>query len=96
MRLLAVALLACAPLAAQNFADPVRIHAGEAPINVDIGHAAPFYADVDGDGLSDLLVGQFGEGKLRIYKNVGSAKEPKFDKFEYLRAGGEIAKVPTG
>jgi hypothetical protein len=96
MRLLALTLLACAPVCAQSFSEPVRINAGDAPINVDIGHAAPYFADIDGDGLKDLLVGQFGEGKLRIYKNVGSAKEPKFDKFEYLQAGGETAKVPTG
>lgn len=97
MKTIALTLLACcAPLAAQGFETPVRINAGDAPINVDVGHAAPCYADIDGDGLKDLLVGQFGEGKLRIYKNTGSAKAPAFKEFEYLKAGGETAKVPTG
>lgn len=97
MRMFALTLLAaCAPLGAQGFEPPVRINAGEAPINVDVGHAAPFVADIDGDGLKDLLVGQFGEGKLRIYKNVGTAKEPKFKDFEWFKADGDIARVPTG
>lgn len=97
MRMFALTLLAaCAPLGAQGFETPVRINAGDAPINVDVGHAAPFVADIDGDGLKDLLVGQFGEGKLRIYKNVGTAKEPKFKDFEWFKAGGDIARVPTG
>jgi hypothetical protein len=66
-------------------AEPFLATAGGKPIKVDIGHAAPILADYDGDKLPDLLVGQFGEGKLRIYKNVGTRTEPKFDKFEYFK-----------
>ncbi len=93
------ALTGCcaAALSAQpKFAEPIIINAGDSPINVDVGHAAPFWHDMDGDGVPDLLVGQFGEGKLRVYRNIGTAKEPKFKDFEYLKAGGEIARVPTG
>lgn len=75
---------------------PVRLMAGGQPINVDIGHAAPFVADLNGDGSRVLLVGQFGEGKLRLYPNVGSKKEPKFEKFEWLKVDGKAATVPTG
>src|SRR5262249_50018475 len=50
-----------------DLAPPVKILAGGQAINVDIGHAAPFFADIDGRGVKDLLVGQFGDGKLRIY-----------------------------
>ncbi|HET6164471.1 MAG TPA: hypothetical protein VFG37_12440, partial [Planctomycetota bacterium] len=39
---------------------PVRIEAGGAPIDTEIGHAAPFVGDFDEDGVNDLLVGQFG------------------------------------
>jgi hypothetical protein len=79
-----------------DLAVPVRIHAGGQPINVDIGHAAPFVADLNGDGKMTLLVGQFGEGKLRLYPNVGTKNEPRFDKFEWLQAGGAVASVPAG
>jgi hypothetical protein len=66
------------------------------PIDVDVGHAAPFMADLKGDGQQVLLVGQFGEGKLRVYPNVGTKYEPRFEKFEWLKAGGTVASVPTG
>ena len=89
-------MLAWAEAAPTDLAPPVRLLAGGQPINVDIGHAAPFVADLKGEGKPALLVGQFGEGKLRIYPNVGSKTEPKFDKFAYLQAGGKEASVPSG
>ena len=81
---------------AADLAPPVQVMAGDQPINVDIGHAAPFYADIDGDGINDLLVGQFGEGKLRIYKNTGSNEQPQFGEFTWFKAGGDFGKVPYG
>jgi hypothetical protein len=83
-----------APPAANDLAAPVRLEAGGKPIDVDIGHAAPCVADIDGKPC--LLVGQFGEGKVRVFANVGTKQKPKFDKFEWLHAGGKIAQVPTG
>lgn len=91
------------PLGAQDggdagdlFEKPVRVEEVMGPINVEIGHAAPFMADLDKDGKDDLLVGQFGSGRLRIYKNIGSQKEPEFRSFEWLMAEKEIASVPSG
>ena len=94
--LIPLLMAGAAGLSAQGFEAPERLNDGESPINVDIGHAAPYYADFDGDGKRDLLVGQFGDGKLRIYKNQGTDTAPKFKDFEWLKAEGEIAKVPTG
>ena len=79
-----------------ELAPPVQVQAGGQPINVDMGHAAPFAADLKGDGSMTLLVGQFGEGKLRLYPNVGTRKEPKFDKFEWFQAGGKVVTLPAG
>jgi len=42
------------------FAPPVRLEANGVPIDVTIGHAAPYVIDFDGDGVRDLLVGEFG------------------------------------
>jgi hypothetical protein len=75
---------------------PFRIQADGQPIDTDIGHAAPLYADFDGDGTPDLLVGQFRDGKLKIYRNLGTATAPKFGAFAWFQAGGADGKVPSG
>jgi hypothetical protein len=63
---------------------PVKIMAGGTLIDADLGHAAPFFVDLDGNGVKHLLVGQFSDGKLAIYRNIGTNKEPKFDKKEWF------------
>ena len=80
----------------ESLSTPFRVMAGDEPINVDIGHAAPWLGDFDGDGVRDLLVGQFGQGKLRIYRNKGSNAEPSFDEYEWFMAGRVEGKVPYG
>ncbi len=74
----------------------VRLEAAGAPIDTEIGHAAPFVGDFDGDGRKDLLVGQFGGGALWIYRNVGTNREPKFDKGFKWQDGGPTGTVPAG
>ena len=76
--------------------EPFRIMVGDEPISVDRGYAAPCYADFDGDGTRDLLVGQFEDGKLRIYLNSGTDTRPEFSDFFYFQAGGADATVPVG
>ena len=80
---------------AGDLAPPVAITAGGKPIDVEIGHAAPCVADIKGDGKPCLLVGQFGEGKLRLYANAGGKTRPRFDKFDWFMAGGKLGTVPA-
>jgi len=67
-----VVLLLCAALAGQappqsnELQPPVRILAGGKPIDVTTGHAAPYVLDFDGDGVRDLLVGEFGDGEFPV------------------------------
>ena len=75
---------------------PVRLQAAGKPIDTEVGHAAPFVGDFDGDGVQDLLVGQFGEGILWIYKNVGSNAHPKLAAGVKFKGGKEDGRVPTG
>ncbi len=76
---------------------PTLIQAGARPIDVEReGHSAPFVGDFDGDGARDLLVGQYHDGRLRVYRNRGTDAAPRFDGFEWFRAGGAIGKVPEG
>ncbi len=85
-----------APSRAADLAAPVRILAGGVPILAKGGFAVPFMGDFDGDGKKDLLVGQWHEGRLRIYRNVAAGAEPEFDKGEDFLAGGGWACVPWG
>jgi hypothetical protein len=79
-----------------EFLPPVRVEAAGKPIDTDFGHAAPFVGDVDGDGVRDLLVGQFGDGILWIYRNVGTNAKPKFAAGVKFKNGAEDGRVPTG
>lgn len=94
----AALVMPAALLAAENaqLAPPVAVEAEGGAIDVtEIGHAAPFFADFDGDGKRDLLVGQFGGGKLRVYKNQGTDDAPRFAKYEFFKAGADLGTVPA-
>lgn len=91
---LALALVATSStaLAENDFDDPIQLKGGDVPIRVEApGYASPCWADADGDGLKDLLVGQFAGGKIHFYKNLGEGKLATRD---WLKAEGEIAEVP--
>jgi hypothetical protein len=81
---------------AQEFLPPVRLEAAGKPIDTEIGHAAPFVADFDGDGVKDLLVGQFGGGVLWIYRNIGTNDQPKLAAGVKFKDGKKDGIVPTG
>jgi hypothetical protein len=77
---------------AADFEPPVRLKAGDAAIRVDSpGYAAPCWADLHGDGKMHLLVGQFDDGKIRVFRHLGAEK---FAPGEWLQAEGEVAEVP--
>ncbi|MBI3461897.1 MAG: FG-GAP repeat protein [Planctomycetes bacterium] len=94
-RLLFSTLLVGCGLAASGAAEfepPVRLQAEGVPVRVESpGYAAPCWADIDGDGKKDLLVGQFAGGKIRVYKNLG---DNVLAAGEWLKAEGAVAEVP--
>ena len=75
---------------------PVLLEATGKLIDTEIGHAAPFYGDFDGSGTPSLLVGQYGGGKLWIYKNIGTRAKPVFDTGKLFQAGANTGVVPAG
>lgn len=81
---------------------PFVVEADGAPITAATGHAAPFTIDRNGDGLWDLVVGEFGSsakgvrgGTCRIYLNQGSATAPKFGAFTLLQSDGKPASMES-
>jgi hypothetical protein len=79
-----------------ELAAPVRIEAAGRPIDTAVGHAAPFVGDFDGDKVNDLLVGQFGDGILWIYRNEGTTTRPKLSAGVKFKDGHADGRVPTG
>jgi hypothetical protein len=85
-------LFALGSLQESLFTEPVRLKAADAHVRVESpGYAAPCWHDVDGDGKKDLVVGQFNDGKMRIYRNLG---EGKLAEGRWLEAAGSVAEVP--
>ena len=73
---------------ARELLEPVPVLVDGKPLDVEqMGHAAPFVGDFDRDGLKDLLVGEFYKGRLRIYRNIGTNKEPQFGDFTLFQNG---------
>ena len=94
---LAVLLATTSISLSAELAEPVRLEAAGKPIDAtEIGHAAPFVCDFDGDGIKDLLVGQFGDGLLWIYRNEGTNSEPKLAAGVKFKEGKEDGRVPSG
>ena len=75
-----------------EFAVPVRLTVNSEWIQVESpGYASPAWHDVDGDGRGDLIVGQFHDGKMKVYRNLG---EGRFAAGEWLLVDDEVAQVP--
>ena len=89
------------------FEKPFMIKAeGEILDTGEIGHAAPWLYDFNGDSKKDLLVGYFGKrdendksiqgGKLLIFYNIGTNKTPKYKKGEFFKVDSKLGTVPSG
>ena len=75
-----------------EFTAPARLKAAGKFIQTDApGYAAPCWADTDGDGRKDLIVGQFDGGRMKIYRNLGDGK---LAEGRWLEAEGKVAEVP--
>jgi len=79
-----------------ELAPPIRLEAAGKPIDTDMGHAAPFVCDWDGDGVRDLLVGQFGGGVLWIFRNEGTNAVPKLAAGVKFKQAAKDGVVPSG
>jgi hypothetical protein len=58
------------------FAPPQPLNAAGRAIKMNGGDAGPFFADWDGDGKLDLLVGS-GSGEVQFFQNIGTPQKPE-------------------
>ncbi len=81
---------------AQEFEPPVLVLAEGQPVRVaSPGYACPTIADVDQDGLDDLVVGQFKDGNLIYFRNVAPAGQPpKLAAGRLMMADGQAISIP--
>jgi len=83
---------ACAGPGSVRFTAPQRLEAAGAPVQVEPpGYAFPAWADVTGDGREDLVVGQFTDGKMRVFPRQADGS---FAAGTWLLAEGKPAEVP--
>ncbi len=83
-------------MAGYEFEKPFRVEADGQPVAVESpGYACPTMADVDGDGVPDLVVGQFRAGNMQFFRNLaGKNQPPQFAAGEWLMTNEDRAVVP--
>lgn len=94
--LMALGIVLCCGASFAGFQEGVKLKADGQEIDVAVGHLVPCVTDWNNDGLKDLVVGQFSQGKIRLYLNQGTDASPKFGKVSFLEAGGKQISLPSG
>ena len=89
-----LAVIAPTAFARDEFEPPFRLKADGEIIDTGEawGHSSPCVVDLNGDGVKDLLLGDFG-GKFQIYLNSGKPNAPAYSRGGLLQAGGVDAEV---
>jgi hypothetical protein len=63
------------------------------------GYSVPSYVDWNNDDLKDLVIGEgsgtAGDGKVRVYLNIGTSSSPQFSGFSYAQSGTGDLTVPA-
>ena len=81
---------------ALDYQTQFTVNANGSPIELSVGHANPLVTDWSGDGVKDLIIGQYSGAKLRYYVNSGSNEAPVFTTFTYLQADGSDISLSSG
>jgi hypothetical protein len=91
-----VSALVCCTAGEPQLGAGVRLRAGGEFIDAEVGHLVPTVVDWNGDGKKDLVVGQFGGGEIRLFRNEGTDASPKLGAFARLEAGGKPIRLDAG
>ena len=95
-RLIVAVVALCCQAEEPTLQQGVKLTADGKTIDIEIGHLVPCVSDWNCDGKKDLIVGQFAEGKIRLYLNQGTDASPVFNDFSYLCAGGKPIRLDAG
>ena len=93
-----VAVALFAPLAlglTPRFTGPELLNDNGTPIDVGY-YGAPTMYDWNQDGAKDLILGQFDQGKIRLYLNQGPDTAPAFNGYTFFQSGGVDITLPYG
>lgn len=71
----------------------IVLEANGEPITMQVGCASPCVTDWNLDGKKDLIIGQFAEGKMRYYENIGTNANPQFGDYTFMEADGEVISL---
>ncbi|MHC4945329.1 MAG: hypothetical protein ACYTG7_20125 [Planctomycetota bacterium] len=73
----------------------VYIYDGASPLEVD-RHSTPTVTDWNNDGAKDLVVGQFGYGRIWLFLNQGTNLNPVFNGGSLIESNGTPIQVSSG
>lgn len=68
-----------------------KVMAGDAPVET-YGNPCPSFADFNGDGLPDLVCGEFLD-RLTFYENVGTRQSPRYSDGRFIEIDGEVVRM---
>ena len=91
-----LALLLALEAQSPRFLPPTPLLIVGAPLSVPGGYAAPTMADLNGDGLEDLVVGFYKGGGFEVFYANGLEGKPPFAQSRPLVVDGKPAQVDTG
>lgn len=79
----------------ERLAQPVSVEVDGQPLVRD-ELLIPFMGDLDGDGRHDLLLGTRSEGRLLVYRNVGSKGSVKLEGPRWFDETVPTGRIPSG
>src|SRR5262245_18900335 len=80
-------------LKGDHLGKPVAVEVDGKPLAAT---GSPFFGDFDGDGLPDLLLGYGQDGRLQIYRNVGTKTAPRLTGPQWFDDRVPTGRIPRG
>lgn len=79
-----------------RLARPSPVEVDGKPLVRDGGCLFPFVGDLDGDGRQALLLGTPADGRLLVYRNVGTKVSPQLSAPQWFDDTVPTGRIPSG